>query len=131
MNTPPRATGSAWQRLCQRFGWAWRGVMVLFRTQANARIHAMVALAVVGAGFAFHISAGEWCAVSGAIALVLVAEAINTAIEAVVDLASPEVHPLAGRAKDVAAGAVLIAAVVSVVIGLLVFGPHLLTLIGR
>ena len=131
MNTPPRATGSAWQRLCQRFGWAWRGVVVLFQTQANARIHAVVALAVVVAGFAFHISAGEWCAVIGAIALVFVAEAINTAIEAVVDLASPEVHPLAARAKDIAAGAVLIAAVGSVIIGLLVFGPHLLAVIGR
>jgi diacylglycerol kinase len=131
MNTPPRATGSAWQRLRQRFGWAWRGVLVLFRTQANARIHTVIAVAVVVAGFVFHISAGEWCAVVGAIALVLVAEAINTAIEAVVDLASPEVHPLAGRAKDVAAGAVLIAAIVAVIIGLLVFGPHLLVLIGR
>ncbi len=106
-------------------------MMILFRTQANARIHAVMAVAVVVAGFAFHISAGEWCVVSGAIALVLVAEAINTAIEAVVDLASPDVHPLAGRAKDVAAGAVLIAAVIAVIMGLLVFGPHLLTLIGR
>lgn len=105
--------------------------MVLFRTQTNARIHAMAAVAVVVAGLVFHISAGEWCAVVGAIALVLVTEAINTAIEAVVDLASPEVHPLAERAKDVAAGAVLIAAVVSVMIGLIVFGPHLLVLIGR
>lgn len=125
MNTPPRATGSAWQRLCQRFGWAWSGVVILFRTQANARIHAVVATAAVGAGLVFHISTGEWCAVIGAIALVLVAEAINTAIEAIVDLASPAVHPLAGRAKDVAAGAVLIAAVASVIIGLLVFGPRL------
>lgn len=104
--------------------------MVLFRTQANARIHAVVAVAVVVAGFAFHVSVGEWCAVIGAIGLVLVAEAINTAVEAVVDLASPEVHPLAERAKDVAAGGVLIAAAVSVIIGLLVFGPHLLALVG-
>lgn len=105
--------------------------MVLFRTQANARIHAVAAVSVAVAGFAFRISNGEWCAILAAIALVLVAEAINTAIEAVVDLASPEVHPLAERAKDVAAGAVLIAAVVSAMIGLIVFGPHLLVLIGR
>lgn len=105
--------------------------MILFRSQANARIHAVVAVSAVVAGFVFHISTGEWCAVIGAIGLVLVAEAINTAIEAVVDLASPEVHPLAGRAKDVAAGAVLIAAVAAVIMGLLVFGPHLLALIGR
>jgi len=104
--------------------------MVLFRTQVNARIHAVVAVAAIVAGFVLHISAWEWCAVIGAIGLVLVAEAINTAVEAVVDLASPEVHPLAERAKDVAAGAVLIGAAVSVIIGLLVFGPHLLVLIG-
>jgi diacylglycerol kinase len=131
MNTPPRATGSAWHRLCQRFGWAWRGVCVLFRTQANSRIHACAAVAVVIAGFVFHISAGEWCAVVGAIGLVFSAEAVNTAIEAVVDLASPEVHPLAERAKDVAAGAVLIAAIAAVMIGLLVFGPHVLALLGH
>src|SRR4051812_21644682 len=102
MNTPPRATGSAWHRLGQRFGWAGRGVVVLFRTQANARIQIAVALATIVGGFVFHISAGEWCAVIGVIGLVLVAEAINTAVEAVVDLASSEVHPLAERAKDVA-----------------------------
>jgi diacylglycerol kinase (ATP) len=105
--------------------------MVLLRTQANARIHAVAAAAVVVAGFVFHISAGEWCAVVAAIGLVLTAEAINTAVEAVVDLASPEVHPLAGRAKDVAAGAVLIAALVSVIIGLLVFGPRVLAVLGH
>lgn len=131
MNTPPRATGSAWQRLCQRFGWAGRGVLVMLRTQANARIHAGAAVVVIVAGFAFHISAGEWCAVVGAIGLVFALEAVNTAVEAVVDLASPEVHPLAERAKDVAAGAVLIAAIAAAVIGLLIFGPRVLALLGR
>lgn len=131
MNTPPRATGSAWQRLCQRFGWAGRGVIVLLRTQANARIHAVAAVAVIVAGCVFHISAGEWCAIVGAIGFVFAMEAINTAVEAVVDLASPEVHPLAERAKDVAAGAVLIAAITAAIIGLLVFGPRLLAVLGH
>ena len=67
----------------------------------------------------------EWCALVLAMAMVLTAETLNTAIEAIADLVSPGFHPLAGRAKDVAAGAVLIAALGSVAIGLLVFGPHL------
>ncbi len=104
---------------------------MLFRTQTNARIHAGATLIVIASGFSFGISRGEWCAVITAIALVWTVEGVNTAIEAVVDLASPELHPLAGRAKDVAAGAVLLAAVASVVIGLLVFVPHLLSLLGQ
>jgi diacylglycerol kinase (ATP) len=131
MTTPSPATGSAWHRLAQRFGWAWKGVVVLFRTQANARIHSVAAVAAISAGFFFGISYGEWCAIVIVIGLVLTAEAINTAIEAVVDLASPEQHPLAGRAKDVAAGAVLLASVAAAIIGLLVFGPRLLALFGR
>ena len=103
----------------------------MFRTQANARIHAGVTLIVIVAGFLFGISRIEWCAVVAAIALVWTVEGLNTAIEAVVDLASPEFHPLAERAKDVAAGAVLIAALASVVIGLLVFGPRVLALIAH
>jgi len=85
---------------------------------------------VLAAGWFFGITRIEWCAVVAAIGLVVTAEGVNTAIEAVVDLASPEQHPLAGRAKDVAAGAVLLAAVTAAVIGLLVFGPRLLALIG-
>lgn len=129
MNTPPPANGSAWRRLCRSFGWAWRGVGVLLRTQANARIHAVATVCTVGAGFVFGITRGEWCAVVGVIGLVFTAEGLNTAIEAVVDLASPERHPLAEKAKDVAAGAVLISASTAVVIGLLVFGPHVLALL--
>ena len=117
--------------MARRFFWAGRGVRILFQTEANARIHAVATVAVLAAGWAFEISRLEWCAVLAAIGLVLTAEGINTAIEAVVDLASPEQHPLAGRAKDVAAGAVLIAAVVAAVIGLLVFGPRLLAFFGH
>lgn len=104
---------------------------VLLHTQANARIHLVAAVLVIIAGFVFGISRGEWCAIVGAIGLVLAAEGINTAIEAVVDLASPGLHPLAERAKDVAAGAVLLAAVTAATIGLLVFAPRVLGLVGR
>ena len=75
------------------------------------------------------ITCAEWLAVIAAIGLVWTAEGLNTAIEALVDLVSPEQHPLAGRAKDVAAGAVLLAALAATAIGLLVFGPRLLALL--
>lgn len=105
--------------------------MLLLRTEANARIHAAATVIVVVAGFAFGISRGEWCAVVAAIGLVWTAEGLNTALEAIVDLVSPEIHPLAGRAKDLAAGAVLLATFAAVVIGLLVFGPRVLALAAR
>jgi diacylglycerol kinase (ATP) len=105
-------------------------VVVLLHTEANARIHVATAIIVVLGGWFFGITRGEWCAIVGAIGLVLTAEGVNTAIEATVDLASPERHPLAERAKDVAAGAVLLAALAAAIIGLLVFGPRVLALVG-
>jgi len=108
---------------------AFRGVGFLLRTQTNARLHLVATVVVIGAGFGFQISRAEWLAIVAAIGLVWTAEGVNTAIEAVVDLVSPEQHPLAGRAKDVAAGAVLLAALAAAVIGLLVFGTRLLALL--
>lgn len=107
-----------------RFGCSIAGVAVMFRSQDSARIQAGAGVAVVALGFALDVSTLEWCALVLAMALVLMAEALNTSIEAVVDLVSPDFHQLAGRAKDVGAGAVLIAALGSIVVGLLVFGPH-------
>lgn len=106
-------------------GFAWAGIRHLLGTQPNARIHAAATVLVVGAGFVFQVSRLEWLALVGAIALVWVAEALNTGIERVVDLASPELHPIAGQAKDVAAAGVLLASVAAAVIGLLVFVPKL------
>ena len=103
---------------------AFNGLGLVFRSQDSARIQLIAALAVVVLGVLLRVSAPEWCALVLAMALVLTAEALNTSIELIVDLASPEFHVLAGRAKDVAAGAVLIAAFGSVAIGLLVFVPH-------
>jgi len=131
MNERLPATGPAWRRICLSFVYAGRGVLVMLRTQTNAWIHVVAALVAIIAGFFFGISRMEWCAVVGAIGLVLTAEGINTAIESVVDLISPERHPLAGRAKDVAAGAVLLAALAALAIGLLVFGPRVLALLGH
>ena len=90
---------------------AVRGVGVMLRTQHNAWIHALATAAVVAAGFALHIDPGEWLAIVLSIMAVWIAEALNTAFEFLCDVASPEFHPMVERAKDVAAGAVLIAAV--------------------
>jgi diacylglycerol kinase (ATP) len=117
------------RRVARSFIYAFRGVGDLLRTQTNARLHLVATIVVIGAGFGFEITRAEWLAVVGAIGLVWTAEGVNTAVEAVVDLASPEQHSLAARAKDIGAGAVLLAAIAAAVIGLLVFGPRLLALL--
>jgi len=113
------------------FGHAFRGLALLLRTQPNARIHALATILVLAAALWFRLSLVEWALIALAVVCVWVAEALNTALELLVDLASPDPHPLAGQAKDVAAAAVLIAAIGSVVIGVLVFGPHVLRILER
>ena len=100
----------------------WRHV---FGTQPNARVHAVISFAVISAGFWVQLDTGSWALIVLAMALVWVAEFVNTAVEAVVDLASPDHLPLAKVAKDVSAAAVVIAALAAVIIGLLVLGPPL------
>ena len=112
-------------RIVRSFAFAIAGVVHLFRTQRNARIHLMLGVLACGLGLWLHISRAEWAVVVFTIALVIILEGVNTAIEAVVDLASPEIHPLAKVAKDVGAGMVLVAAIASVTVGLLIFGPPL------
>ncbi len=107
------------------FRYAFAGIDHLFRTQRNAQIHVAISIAVVIAGLLFRIERLEWLALILTIMLVLAAEGINTAIEAVVDLASPQRHPLAKIAKDVAAGTVLLSAIGAVIIGMLVFLPRI------
>lgn len=113
-------------RTIRSFRFAITGLCYLVRTQPNFRVHLAAALAALAVGLALKISATDTAALLLTIGLVLVAEALNTAIEAVVDLASPELHPLARIAKDAAAGAVLIAAIIAVLVGLIVLGPRLL-----
>ena len=112
------------------FGHAFRGLKVLLQTQHNARIHAVATALVVGAGALLRISSVEWALIVLAIVCVWAAEALNTAVEFVVDLASPEQHPLAAKAKDVAAAGVLIAAIGAAIVGGIVFGPHVLRMLG-
>ena len=111
------------QTRVRSFGYAFKGIATLFLTQAHAKIHLVATVLVIGAGFLLEVSLGEWALLTVAITMVWVAEAINTAIEFVVDLASPERHELAGKAKDVAAGAVLLASFGAVAIALMVLGP--------
>ncbi|MDB6150728.1 MAG: hypothetical protein JWQ44_2176 [Chthoniobacter sp.] len=108
---------------------AFRGLGQMLITEANARIHAALSVMAICAGWWWDLSPLEWCAVVGAIGLVAMAEAFNTALEVLVDLVSPELHPLAGRTKDLAAGAVLCAALAAAAIGMIVFGPRLLALL--
>lgn len=112
-------------RRAQSFVHAWRGIRVFFQTTHNAWIQLLIlAVAVIG-GFAFHISRTEWLALVLASGLVFTAEAINSAIEIDINLTSPDQHPFARDTKDVAAGAVLLAAIMALVIAAIVFVPHL------
>ena len=111
------------------FGHAFRGLKVLLQTQQNARIHAAATGLVFAAGALLRISPAEWALIALAVVGVWATEALNTSIEFLVDLTSPDLHPLAAKAKDVAAGAVLVAAIGSLVVGVLVFGPHVLKLL--
>jgi len=104
---------------------AARGVAVVLRTQHNAWLHAVATTLVIAGGVVAGLSRLEWCAIVLAMMGVWTAEAMNTALEILVDLVSPNIHPLAGRAKDVASGAVLISACGAVIVGVLVFAPHL------
>ncbi len=104
------------------------GLVDLYKNHGHFRFHVWATVAVVAAGFYFQISKTEWFAVLLAIALVNCLEAMNTALEYLTDLVSPGHHPLAGKAKDAAAAAVLVASIFAVAIGLMVFLPKIFTL---
>jgi diacylglycerol kinase (ATP) len=109
----------------QSFNWAFEGVIHVLRTERNMRIHFALATAVLVLAFSYGVTKLELMALLIAISFVLIAEMVNTAIEATIDLATTSFDPLAKMAKDIAAGAVLIAAVNAVVIGYLVFADRL------
>ena len=107
------------------FRYAFAGWWYMLRTQRNAWIHAVISTGVFVVGLWLGLGRLEWAILLLVVALVWMAEFVNTALEAVVDLASPDLHPLAKVGKDVAAAAVLVAAVTAVLVGLLVLGPPL------
>ena len=112
-------------READSFACAFRGIAALLKSEVHARIHLAATVAVLALGWWLDINAGEWMAVVLSIGLVWTAEALNTAIEYVADLAHPDEHPEVKKLKDLAAAAVLFASVAALVVGLIVFGPHL------
>jgi diacylglycerol kinase len=111
-------------RFLKSFQFAFKGVAVAFKEQLNLKIHAMATLLVFGLGFYFKITTTEWLVLLLTTSLIIGLELINTAIEYIVDLVSPEQNPLAGKIKDVAAGAVLTVAIGALVIGIVIFSKY-------
>lgn len=121
MEMPGRKKNPLWKS----FGYAFCGIWTGIRKERNMKIHCTALLLVVIAGMIVQLTVTEWCICIILCALVMSLELVNTAVEAVVDLVTEEKKPLAKIAKDTAAGAVLIAAIASVIIGLLIFVPHI------
>jgi len=112
------------------FKYAFRGIAIIIRTQHNAWLHLLATAGVIATAMLFGVSAAQWCWLILAIMSVWTAEALNTALELLCDVASPEFHPLVRNAKDASAGAVLISAAGSAVIGLCIFIPHAIRFFG-
>ena len=116
------------RKAIRSFRYAGRGVYSLFRYENNARIHLIACILVIIAGVFFKISATEWCFISIQIGLVWSAEAVNTAIEKLADVVSPEYHAAIKDVKDIAAAGVLILAISAVIVGGIIFIPKILAL---
>ena len=112
-------------REAESFACAFRGIAALLKSEVHARIHLVATVAVIALGWWFEITRNEWIAIVLSLGLVWVAEALNTAIEYVADLAHPDEHPEVKKLKDLAAAAVLFASIIALIVGLLVFWPRL------
>ncbi len=124
---PERRPGFLRARL-RSFCYAWRGIVALVLTQGNALVHLAATFVVVLVGFCLKVTDSEWIGLILSIAVVWIAEGLNTAIEALADRITMEEDPLIRRAKDVAAGAVLLAAIAAAVVGAIIFGPRIAAL---
>lgn len=111
------------------FGFAGQGIYSFLRTEHNAWLHFAATVLVVATGFAVHLSVSEWIMIVFAIAIVWIAEMFNTCIERLMDHLSPDYSKPVKFIKDVSAGAVLIAAIAAAIIGMLVFIPHILSVL--
>ena len=118
------------KRLVNSFKYAGEGIKQAYIGEQNLRIHTFIAILVIVFGFFLKISYFEWLICLVLIGLVIMAEFFNTAMEYIVDLASPKVHPLAKAAKDTAAAGVLMMAIISAIIGGVIFIPKLIDFIG-
>lgn len=117
--------GFTLRRRLRSFGYAFHGIRLLITQEANAWIHCFAAVCVVVAGFFFGISVSEWIAVIFAIGMVLAAEAVNSAVEALADRVTQEYDEAIKRTKDLASGAVLILAIAAAIIGCIIFIPKI------
>lgn len=117
------------KKRAKSFGYAFNGVSMLIRDEHNSRIHVAAMTAVVILGLILGLSNIEWCVVALCCGGVLMAEAMNSAIEAIADLVSPEFHPLIKKAKDVGAAGVLMMAIAAATAGIIIFIPKLLYLV--
>ncbi|WP_412897294.1 diacylglycerol kinase family protein [Bacillus sp. 1P02SD] len=120
---------SNWIRFIKSFSFAFQGLREAFFSERNLQIQLLFSIIVVICGFYFHITRMEWMVILLLIGGMFSIELMNTAVEKVVDLVTSEFHPLAKKAKDIAAGSVLIYAIISVIIGLIIFIPYLKRLI--
>lgn len=113
----------------ESFTHAFRGICVLVKSTHNFWVHIFFSIIVIILGYILKISPIEWVLITLSIGFVMVSEAFNTAIEIDIDLTSPNYHPYARDTKDVAAGAVLISAIISIIVGLIIFLPKIMILI--
>lgn len=118
------------KRLTNSFKYAFEGILQAYVGEQNLKIHTVIAVLVIIFGFILKISYTEWLVCLVLIGLVLMAEFFNTSIEYLVDLTSPEIHPLAKATKDTASAGVLMMAIISAIIGLIIFIPKLINFIG-
>ncbi len=116
------------KKLIRSFKYPISGLRYAFKNEQNLDVHVLATVVVVILGFFLKISYFEWLTVLIIIGLVIATELINTAFEALVDLVSPEYHPLAKVVKDTAAAAVLVFAITAVIIGIIIFGPKIISL---
>lgn len=112
-------------KFVKSFGYAFNGIWVSISEQRNLKVQAVIAVLTLAAGFYFDIAAVEWCVILLTIALVMGLEMVNSALENLVDLVTRDHHPLAGKAKDMAAGAVLFASVIATVVGAIIFAKYI------
>ncbi len=108
------------------FQYALRGVALAFISDRNIRVHVVIAFLTIAGSFYYNITSTEWCIVILCIGLVITTELVNTSIEDLVDLVTTEWKPLAGKVKDIAAGAVLVASIAALIIGLIIFRKHVI-----
>ena len=117
------------QSQLKSFAVAFHGLKVVFLNERNFRFHLLIGILVIIAGFFFQVTVYEWIALLLMIAIVLCAEVLNTSIEYLCDFVSPEYHPSIKKIKDVAAAAVLLCAIISIIVGCIIFFPYLINLL--